>query len=47
MICHEKSTLQISAKPDIICDPLCEFICNACQAVDKPPSLTTELEVML
>ncbi|MGP1923461.1 MAG: hypothetical protein ACTS73_00355 [Arsenophonus sp. NEOnobi-MAG3] len=28
MICHEKSTLQIFAKPDITCDPLHELICN-------------------
>ncbi|MGP1924574.1 MAG: hypothetical protein ACTS73_06780 [Arsenophonus sp. NEOnobi-MAG3] len=29
MICHEKSTIQISAKPDITCDPLHELIRNA------------------
>ncbi|MGP1925017.1 MAG: hypothetical protein ACTS73_09390 [Arsenophonus sp. NEOnobi-MAG3] len=28
MICYEKSTIQISAKPDISCDPLHQLIRN-------------------
>ncbi len=33
MICHEKSTLQISTKPDIICDPMHELISNSASQV--------------
>ncbi|MGP1925026.1 MAG: hypothetical protein ACTS73_09445 [Arsenophonus sp. NEOnobi-MAG3] len=47
MICHEKSTLQVFAKPDITCNPLNELIHNGARQLIAIILVEDELNAML